>query len=219
MENDGEMCNPEVSLDPPTISDLNQDKGDDVPLTFPSSNEVCETEGNSALNSFNPLVESEPNLKLCESSSSMTDENQHDKSTDLTETQILKDVSKKDWIVTVRKLSLEEIDFLSGPKLLPNLTLPNAINTSPLSDHDNPPPSTEEVVTSRPKRESTKSVSYIDQCLDEDDGEEYIPPEDEANLSDNSNVANANRDRPKHASTSESDDNVPLIDLKNNLNQ
>ena len=96
-----------------------------IPLLFPSSMEVCDTGVNSALNNFNPLIESEPNLILGdhETRPNMTDQNIEDAI--LSQLDMIADAETKRWSVPVRNLSLEEVEFLSGPKLLPNLATPS----------------------------------------------------------------------------------------------
>ena len=101
----------------------------------------------------------------------------------------------------MRKLSVEEVEFLSGPRLLPNLMLPTRgsfpLHYQVLSDPE--PDYTALNVTSRPIRTVNKSVNYADQCVDEDEGDEYLPP-DESELQD--------KNYPPKPS-SESEDNVP----------
>ena len=168
-----------------------------TPLLFPSSMEVCDTGINSALNEFNPLIESEPNLDLGnhDSQPCMTDQNTGDVTLRLND--MIVDAKTKNWTVPVRKLSLEEVEFLSGPKLLPNLTIPT-IPTVPDPESDMPLN-----IISRPRRNVKKSVNYSDQCVDEDEGEEYVPDETELKLKNNN----------KKSSSSESEENIPLSKL------
>ena len=68
----------------------------DCHLSFPSSTEVCGTQEPSALTSFNPLQNSEPNLDLCDAKN-MTDENEPGLST----TDMICDVKTKTWSVNI----------------------------------------------------------------------------------------------------------------------
>lgn len=169
-----------------------------IPLLFPSSLEVCDTGANSALNNFNPLVESEPNLVLGdrETESNVTDQNSFDVT--LSSSDMISDAKTKKWSVPVRKLSLEEVEFLSGPRLLPNLAAPNmVIPPAPLIVPDPEPYS-----TVRPTRVVKKPVNYADQCIDDNDEEEYLPP-DESDPTDKNNINTASHE-------SEDTDDLPL---------
>ena len=89
------------------------------PFDFPLSTSVCTTTTSSALNEFNPLEESKPNLEL-----DMTDQNEKQVVEDdpiLTTKDLVDDAKVKKWKVSVRKLTMDEVEFLSGPKLLPGL--------------------------------------------------------------------------------------------------
>ena len=167
----------------PTIDHGDNDQV--MPLLFPSSMEICDTGANSALNDFNPLVESEPNLILVdrETEFDVTDQNSGD--VILCQSDMITDAQTKRWSVPVRKLSMEEVEFLSGPRLLPNLAIPN-MDPPPVvsSTTDFEAPSHE--TNSRPVRIGKNYVNYAEQCADEDEGEEYSPS-DETEGSDKNN--------------------------------
>ena len=86
-------------------------------LDFPLSSSVCTTSTSSELNEFNPLKESEPNLDL-----DMMDQNSYRQDPIITIDNLIDDARSKRWKVSVRKLTPDEVDFLSGPKLLPGLS-------------------------------------------------------------------------------------------------
>ena len=92
-------------------------------INFPNASEVCKVSDDSTLNIFNPLEESEPNLDLC-----MT--NQNSNQVDNNHASDFENISTKKCFVRVRNLSQEEIDFLSGPKLLPSFTSDNNVVTT-----------------------------------------------------------------------------------------
>ena len=134
-EDYGTMCKQKSNPEPPETVDE-----DIVPLVFPSSTEVCDTGANSALKDFNPLSKSEPNLPIGdhEYNQDMTDQNNDEPY--LSRIDMINDARSKKWEVPVRKLSSDEIEFLSGPRLLPNLlSVPSDDQTNSLSDL--PPPS------------------------------------------------------------------------------
>ena len=112
----------ESKVDGETSVDTGLDTGDTsdhllIPiLDFPSSSSVCTTTPSSALQNFNPLEESEPNLEL-----EVTDENSYRQDPIITNDNLIDDAKTKIWKVSVRKLTLEEVEFLSGSKLLPGL--------------------------------------------------------------------------------------------------
>ena len=114
------MCETDVQVDAGNVPSGSMEEN--LHMLFPTSTEVCGTTANSALNSFNPLGESEPNLDLYEQHDAMTDEN--GTFTGLTKTQMTADAKTKKWMVLICKLSMEEVDILSGPKMLPNLAVP-----------------------------------------------------------------------------------------------
>ena len=193
----------------------------DCHLSFPSSTDVCGTHEPSALTSFNPLQNSEPNLDLCDAKN-MTDENEPGLST----TDMICDVKTETWSVNIHKLSMEEIDFLSGPKLLPTLTEPiPSVETDIANPMPPPPPplppapqaldTNEPLMSERPHRATTTGVNYADHCTEEEDGEEYIPPKDEE-VGNSLEVDNQNKhDGSKRESqaSSECDENIPLSKL------
>ena len=68
-------------------------------------------------------------------------------------------------------------------------------------------------MSERPHSATTTGVNYADQCTEEEDGEEYIPPEDEE-VGNSLEVDNQNKhDGSKRESqaSSESDENIPLV--------
>ena len=92
------------------------------PLNFPLSSAVCSTSTDSALNGFNPLEESEPNLDLDmigQNTANLSGQNMEDPM--IMTKDLVNDAMSKIWRISVRKLTPEEVDFLSGPKLLPGL--------------------------------------------------------------------------------------------------
>ena len=92
-------------------------------INFPNASEVCKVSDDSTLNIFNPLEESEPNLDLC-----MT--NQNSNQVNNNHASDFENISTKKCFVRVLNLSQEEIDFLSGPKLLPSFTSDNKVVTT-----------------------------------------------------------------------------------------
>ena len=90
------------------------------PINFPLSSAVCCTSTDSALNGFNPLEESEPNLDMIgQNTAYLSGQNMEDPV--ITTKDLVNDAMSKTWRIRVRKLTPEEVDFLSGPKLLPGL--------------------------------------------------------------------------------------------------
>ena len=53
------------------------------------------------------------------------------------------DAKTRKWQVKIRNLTKEQIDFISGPRLLPTLSKADAV----VIEHGNTPPDTEETVT------------------------------------------------------------------------
>ena len=161
-------------------------------LEFPSSTSVCTTSSNSALQNFNPLEESEPNLDL-----DVMYENNDRQDPIITNDILIDDARTKVWKVPVRNLTPEEVEFLSGPKLLPSLgTNTDMIENNNQTDLDESNDSESTIVMSntehditpegesninklvRPKRKcavkTDKSLELIDD--DEDDmDEDYLP--------------------------------------------
>ena len=81
----------------------------EMSLKFPQTYEVCKATTESALVQFNPLEGSEPNLDMMD--------------TNMPKLDLICDAKQKRWTINIRKLSAVEIDFLSGPKLLPSLQM------------------------------------------------------------------------------------------------
>ena len=170
-------------------------------LNFPLSAAVCSTSTDSALSGFNPLKESEPNLDLdMTGQNTATSSGEHMGDPVITTKDLVNDAMSKNWRISVRKLTPEEVDFLSGPKLLPGLfdnigsesstkqptDQPNAEDsdvTIVASEDDqdqtnvNPPTPLQVDSSRRPKRKCTmkkeldKSPSHYDTDKDED----YLP--------------------------------------------
>ena len=170
-------------------------------LNFPLSSAVCSTSTDSALNGFNPLKESEPNLDL-----DMTGQNIATSSGEymgdpvITTKDLVNDAMSKNWRISVRKLTPDEVDFLSGPKLLPGLfdnisaesSTKQPTNQSNVEDSDatiaasegdqdqasvNPPTPLHVDSSRRPKRKCTmkKELDKSHSQDDTDKDEDYLP--------------------------------------------
>ena len=88
------------------------------PVSFPVAAKVCKTSKESNLIDFNPLNDSEPNLEF-----DMTSRNNE---LDL-HVKLMHDAKTQKWEVKIRNLTKEQIDFISGPKLLPTLGKADAV--------------------------------------------------------------------------------------------
>ena len=129
-------------LEPDGIVETSVDTGTDISdhlltptLDFPSSFSVCTTTSSSALQHFNPLEESEPNLEL-----ELTVENIYEQDPVITNDNLIDDARTKIWKVPVRKLTSDEVEFLSGPRLLPGL-VPNLRENAPMENSTHTEPS------------------------------------------------------------------------------
>ena len=89
-------------------------------VSFPIAAKVCETPGNSSLQDFNPLNGSEPNLEF-----DMT--NQNDISNPDLHVKLMQDARTQKWQVKLRNLTKEQIDFITGRRLLPALSKADAV--------------------------------------------------------------------------------------------
>ena len=164
------------------------------PINFPLSSAVCCTSMDSALNGFNPLEESEPNLDMIgQNTANLSDQNMEDPV--ITTKDLVKDAMSKTWRISVRKLTPEEVDFLSGPKLLPglfdqptsqlNVKVSDATIAASEGDQDqdllpiyvNPPTPLRVDRSERPKRKCTlkQKLDNIPSQDDTDKDEDYLP--------------------------------------------
>ena len=175
------------------------------PLNFPLSSAVCSTSTDSALNGFNPLEESEPNLDLDmtgQNTATVSGQNMEDPV--ITTKDLVNDAMSKNWRISVRKLTPEEVDFLSRPKLLPglfdnlsaesstkqptnqlNVEDSNATIAASEGDQDqdllptnvNPPTPLKVDSSGRPKRKCTmkKELDNSPSQDDTDKDEDYLP--------------------------------------------
>ena len=164
------------------------------PINFPLSSAVCCTSTDSALNGFNPLEESEPNLDMIgQNTANLSGQNMEDPV--ITTKDLVNDAMSKTWRISVRKLTPEEVDFLSGPKLLPGLfdqptsqlNVEDSDATIAASEGDqdqdllptnvNPPTPLRVNRSERPKRKCTlkQKLDNIPSQDDTDKDEDYLP--------------------------------------------
>ena len=164
------------------------------PINFPLSSAVCCTSTDSALNGFNPLEESEPNLDMIgQNTANLSGQNMEDPV--ITTKDLVNDAMSKTWRISVRKLTPEEVDFLSGPKLLPGLfdqptsqlNVEDSDATIAASEGDqdqdllptnvNPPTPLWVNRSERPKRKCTlkQKLDNIPSQDDTDKDEDYLP--------------------------------------------
>ena len=163
------------------------------PINFPLSSVVCCTSTDSALNGFNPLEESEPNLDMIgQNTANLSGQNMEDPV--ITTKDLVNDAMSKTWRISVRKLTPEEVDFLSGPKLLPGLfdqptgqlNVEDSDATIAASEGDqdqdllinvNPPTPLQVDRSERPKRKCTlkQKLDNIPSQDDTDKDEDYLP--------------------------------------------
>ena len=170
-------------------------------LNFPLSSAVCSTSTDSALSGFNPLKESEPNLDLdTTGQNTATSSGEYKGDPVITTKDLIDDAMTKNWKISVRKLTPEEVDFLSGPKLLPGLfdnigsetmtkqptDQPNVEDSDVMiaaseGDQDqtnvNPPTPLQVDSSRRPKRKCTikKELDKSSSQDDTDRDENYLP--------------------------------------------
>ena len=198
LQQDNSVAMLETEQEGKTTVDIGLDTGDMndhllLPiLDFPSSTSVCTTSPSSALQNFNPLEESEPNLEL-----DVMYENNCRQDPIITSESLIEDARTKVWKVPVRNLTPEEVEFLSGPKLLPSLgtntdITENNNQTDPAENNDsestivmsdterdtNPKcePSKGKLV--RPKRKCAEKTGKSSELIDEDEDdmdEDYLP--------------------------------------------
>ena len=88
-------------------------------VSFPIAAKVCEMTSSSALQEFNPLNDSEPNLEF-----DMTDQNNAENPN--LHVKLMQDARTRKWQVKIRNLTQEQVDFIFGPKLLPTLAKTDA---------------------------------------------------------------------------------------------
>ena len=164
------------------------------PINFPFSSAVCCTSTDSALNGFNPLEESEPNLDMIgQNTTNLSDQIMEDPV--IMTKDLVNDAMSKTWRISVRKLTPEEVDFLSGPKLLPGLfdqptsqlNVEDSDATLAASEGDqdqnllpmdvNPPTPLRVDRSERPKRKCTlkQKLNNITSQDDTDKDEDYLP--------------------------------------------
>ena len=155
---------------------------------------MCCTSTDSALNGFNPLEESEPNLDMIgQNTANLSGQNMEDPV--ITTKDLVNDAMSKTWRISVRKLTPEEVDFLSRPKLLPglfdqptsqlNVEDSDAIIAASEGDQDqdllptnvNPPTPLRVNRSERPKRKCTlkQKLDNIPSQDDTDKDEDYLP--------------------------------------------
>ena len=155
---------------------------------------MCCTSTDSALNGFNPLEESEPNLDMIgQNTTNLSDQIMEDPV--ITTKDLVNDAMSKTWRISVRKLTPEEVDFLSGPKLLPGLfdqptsqlNVEDSDATLAASEGDqdqnllpmdvNPPTPLRVDRSERPKRKCTlkQKLNNITSQDDTDKDEDYLP--------------------------------------------
>ena len=155
-------------------------------LDFPPSTSVCMTTSSSALHDFNPLEDSEPKLEL-----DMTDQNTYRQDSVIIIENLIEDARTKRWKVPVRKLTPDEVDFLSGTKLLPglgdNLQKDEDVNDSDtmivMSENENVLNMSEVAGNqnvsnlARPKRKCTEKAEKSTELSadDNDDDDDYLP--------------------------------------------
>ena len=89
-------------------------------VNFPIATKVCETTSNSSLQEFNSLNDSEPNLEF-----DMTD--QDNAENPILHVKLMQDTRTRKWQVKIRNLTLEQVDFIAGPRLLPTLAKTDAV--------------------------------------------------------------------------------------------
>ena len=163
-------------------------------INFPLSSAVCCTSTDSALKGFNPLEESEPNLDMIgQNTANLSGQNMEDPV--ITTKDLVNDAMTKTWRISVRKLTPEEVDFLSGPKLLPGLfdqptsqlNVEDSDATIAASEGDqdqdllpinvNPPTPLRVDRSERPKRKCTlkQKLDNIPSQDDTDKDEDYLP--------------------------------------------
>ena len=99
-------------------------------VSFPIAAKVCETSINSKLQDFNPLNETEPNLEF-----DMTDQDNAENPN--LHVKLMQDARTRKWEVKIRNLTPEQVDFISGPRLLPTLAKTDAVV---ISHHDSETP-------------------------------------------------------------------------------
>ena len=110
-------------------------------VSFPIAAKVCEMPENSSLQDFNPLNDSEPNLEF-----DMMDQN--DISNLDLHVKLMQDARTCKWQVKIRNLTKEQIDFISGPRLLPALSKAEAV----VIEHGDSIATVENAATSSPTK-------------------------------------------------------------------
>ena len=144
----------------------------DAPVNFPIAAKVCETSKESELAEFSPFNDSEPNLEF----DMMSQNDERD-----LHVKLVKDAKSHRWQVKIQNLTREQIDFITGPKLLPTLRKADAI----VIEHD---PCDDE-----------KEPCSPDQLETQDDSGNNKEPLEEANkliLPDSDNTTTPNNSRP-----------------------
>ena len=99
---------------------MEKDPADMEIVSFPEAAKVCEITKDSSLQDFNPLNDSEPNLEF-----DMTSQND-DSEPDL-HVKLMHDAKSRKWQVKIRNLTQEQIEFITGSKLLPILSKADAV--------------------------------------------------------------------------------------------
>ena len=107
-----------VAIESPIIESPNMLEQESV--NFPVAAKVCETTTSSTLHDFNPLNESEPNLEF-----DMTDQDNAENPN--LHVKLMQDARTRKWEVKIRNLTQEQVDFISGPRLLPTLAKTDAV--------------------------------------------------------------------------------------------
>ena len=110
-----EVSDPHKDVENESPNKLEQDS-----VNFPIAAKVCETSINSKLQDFNPLNENKPNLEF-----DMTDQDNAENPN--LHVKLMHDARTRKWEVKIRNLTQEQVDFISGPRLLLTLAKTDAV--------------------------------------------------------------------------------------------